>query len=71
MQRKNVVSSNLKSVGYDEDSNILEIEFLSGGIYQYFNVPHNVHAGLMNASSHGTYFDRSVKKAGFKYKRLR
>jgi hypothetical protein len=70
MKRTSVVSSNLKSVGYDEENKILEIEFLHGGVYQYFDVPKSVYDGLMNASSHGQYFDRNVKKAGYRYKKI-
>lgn len=33
MERENVSSSNLASVGYDEENEILEIEFNHGGIY--------------------------------------
>lgn len=71
MQRTNVESSNLKSVGYDEKNSILEIEFLHGGLYQYYSVPKSVYEGLMSADSHGKYFDRNVKKAGYRYKRIR
>jgi hypothetical protein len=56
-----VRSSNVASVGYDAENSILEIEFQDGGIYQYFRVPQNVHAGLMSASSKGSYFARYVK----------
>ena len=71
MERKKVSSSNLASVGYDDVNEILEIEFLNGGIYQYFEIPALVHKGLMDASSHGTYFDRYIKKAGYKYRKIR
>ena len=39
MNRKPVRSSNISSIGYDSESKTLEIEFHSGGVYQYFNVP--------------------------------
>lgn len=71
MERLRVSSSNLASVGYDETNEILEIEFNHGGIYQYFDVPSSVYEGLMNASSHGTYFDSNIKKAGYRYKKIR
>jgi len=71
MIRTSVSSSNLASVGYDSGQSILEIEFRSGWMYQYFNVPYEVYSGLMNASSHGRYFDRNVKKAGYRYTRIR
>ncbi|MBD3329520.1 KTSC domain-containing protein [Candidatus Dojkabacteria bacterium] len=69
MQRVKVQSSNLASVGYDENSNTLEIEFHSSGIYQYFNVPKNVYDGLMSASSHGQYFDQNIKGV-YQYKKV-
>lgn len=71
MERASVNSSNLASVGYDQANEILEIEFNNGGIYQYFDVPPSVHTGLMNASSHGTYFDRNIKKAGYRFRKIR
>lgn len=61
MDRTPVSSSNLRSVGYDQDDQILEIEFNSGGVYRYFGVPSNIHADLMNASSHGKYFHSKIK----------
>jgi hypothetical protein len=61
MERKPVDSSDLKSVGYDPDTMILEIEFNSGGVYQYKQVPSRIHAGLMSASSHGSYFHANIR----------
>ena len=66
-----VQSSNLAGVGYDASSQSLYIEFLNGGLYQYHSVPSHVHSGLMNASSHGQYFDQYVKKAGYKFTKIR
>jgi len=70
MERVPVQSSNLASVGYDSANMVLEIEFLKGGIYQYSNVPSDVHDGLMSAGSKGTYFDQNIKKAGYSYNRV-
>jgi len=70
MKRQSVNSSNLASVGYDSASSTLEIEFHSGGVYQYLNVPVSIYNGLMNASSHGQYFDAYVKKAGYRFKKI-
>jgi hypothetical protein len=61
MTRISVQSSNLSSVGYDSENQILEIEFKKSGIYQYFKVPVNIYNGLMNASSHGEYFNAEIK----------
>ena len=70
MERDRVTSSNLASVGYDINSNTLEIEFNNGNIYQYYQVPQEVYHGLMNAPSHGTYFDLNIKKAGYSYSKI-
>ncbi len=70
MTRVPVTSSNIRSVGYDESTKTLEIEFNSGGVYQYFDVPSTIHAGLIAASSVGSYFDVNVKKAGYRYMRV-
>jgi hypothetical protein len=70
MNRTPVSSSNLASVGYDSNSQVLEIEFLHGGIYQYSGVPSPIFSGLMTASSHGSYFDQHVKKAGYSYSKV-
>ena len=61
MNRINVISSNLKSVGYDPITKILEIEFKSNKVYSYINVPKSVYDGLINASSHGKYFSTFIR----------
>jgi hypothetical protein len=69
MTRTPVQSSNLSSVGYDSENQILEIEFKKSGIYQYFKVPVNIYNGLMNASSHGEYFNAYIKNS-FSYNKV-
>jgi hypothetical protein len=61
MNRQAVSSSNIASIGYDADSQTLEIEFLNGGVYQYFDVPQYVYEELMNADSHGQYLAQNIK----------
>ena len=61
MIREEVKSTNIRSIGYEPESSTLEIEFHSGGIYQYFNVPQTSYNGLMSASSHGSYFHKYIK----------
>ena len=61
MPRRPVRSSNIASIGYDAGSNTLEVEFVTGAVYQYYNVPQSVYEGLMNAHSHGTYLAAQVK----------
>jgi hypothetical protein len=61
MDRIPVSSTDIAQIGYEADSQILEVEFLSGGVYQYSNVPPNVLDEFMAASSKGRYFNAFVK----------
>ncbi|WP_335991345.1 KTSC domain-containing protein [Acinetobacter bereziniae] len=71
MERKIVVSSNIRSIGYDSFYSRLEVEFLNGSIYQYFYVPSDLYIGLMNAGSHGEFLDVYIKKGGYAYIQIR
>lgn len=61
MEKIPVTSSNVESIGYDEDSSTLEIEFKNGATYQYFDVPENVFAELRDADSVGGYLAARIK----------
>lgn len=52
MNRTPVQSSNVVSIGYDAETQVLEIEFRSG-VYQYQGVPRQVFDGLLAADSVG------------------
>lgn len=62
MDRVPVRSSNMRSVGYDRETETLEVEFQSGDIYRYFHVPERVHEGLIRASSKGSYFHDNIRE---------
>lgn len=61
MQRQAVQSSNIQSIGYDASTRTLEIEFIKGGIYQYYSVDEIVHGQLMNAPSKGSFFQKHIR----------
>lgn len=63
MQRDPVSSTTLKSVGYDGELEILEVEFDYGDVYQYLDVPFEEYAGLMSADSRGSYFFHNIRGA--------
>lgn len=63
MERTSVNAGDLSSVGYDADTQTLEIEFRDGDIYQYHNVPFDIYNGLLHATSHEDYFQASVKNS--------
>ena len=56
-----VESTALSTIAYDDARDLLQLEFRSGAIYQYFDVPAAVHADLLRASSKGTYFRRMIR----------
>jgi len=61
LERQPVHSSNLRSVSYDEEKRNLEIEFHSGIIHQYQNVPSKIHTDLMKAASVGTFYTEHIR----------
>jgi hypothetical protein len=50
----------MSSIGYDSLRLLLEIEFVSGKVYQYENVPEHAYRELMVADSKGHYFEREI-----------
>lgn len=60
MQRELLQSSSLRSVGYDPETQTLEVEFQQGEIYQYLGVPEFLYRGLALARSKGKFFNRNV-----------
>lgn len=63
MDREPVSSSSLVSVGYDPTSEKLEVEFKSGLVYEYYNVPQFVYDQLMQAPSIGAFFNAQVRNS--------
>lgn len=49
---------------------ILEVEFLNGSIYQYYDVPEALYEGIMSAESHGKYLNEYIKKGGYRFERV-
>ena len=69
MQRYSVASSNIASVGYNSTSETLEVEFLNGSIYQYYNVSENMYDRLMTEGSKGRFLNTYIKNA-YPYSRV-
>jgi hypothetical protein len=61
MNRTPVSSSNVASVGYDPNTMTLEVEFIDGSVYQYFDVPETVYQELMRASSIGHFMHANIR----------
>ena len=54
-------SSNIARFAYDEQNLVLKVDFIHGGIYDYFDVPIHVFEGMRNAASKGQYLAREIK----------
>lgn len=63
MQREPVESTTVRSMGYESESRILEIEFQSEAVYQYLDVPEAVYKELRKAESKGKYFNGEIRDA--------
>ncbi|VFQ47442.1 KTSC domain-containing protein [Desulfoluna butyratoxydans] len=61
MDRKNIESSMIRSIGYDSSNSTLEIEFNSGAVWQYFDVPETLWYEFEGAESQGKFFHREIK----------
>jgi hypothetical protein len=62
MERKRVGSGSIRSVGYDERSRTLEVEFTSGSIVQYANVPTEVHRRFLAAPTLASFFRDNIEE---------
>ncbi len=70
MQVQPVESSMIRAIGYDAGSRTLQVEFSSGAVYHYFDVPPEEHAALLQAESHGQHFLAHVRDR-YRYARVR
>lgn len=61
MQRSPVTSESIAAIGYDAKTQTLEVEFVGGSLYQYFDVPQHVHEAFMQAESKGSFLNGSIK----------
>ncbi|MDC7785095.1 KTSC domain-containing protein [Rhodoplanes sp. TEM] len=69
MNRDPVSSSNLASVGYDEPSETLEVEFKNGTVYQYYNVGAALYQQFCEAPSKGQFLNAYIRNA-YPYSRV-
>lgn len=76
--RTPVDSSQIASIGYDLESQSLDVEFKSWKtgqpttVYRYSNITPKMHENLVNAESIGRFFGTEIKKypGNFPYRKL-
>lgn len=62
MDRAPVDSSAIASIGYAPEDQLLEVEFCSGRVYQYLDVPAAEHENLIAADSIGRWFNKHIRE---------
>ncbi|MCZ2840064.1 KTSC domain-containing protein [Modestobacter sp. VKM Ac-2985] len=61
MLRTAVQSSNIATVGYDEEQQLLELVFRDGRVYHFLEVPPERVLSLLRAESKGRFFNAEIK----------
>jgi hypothetical protein len=64
-----VSSSNIESIGYDEQNEQVYVRFLNGSLYVYKGVPLHEFENLRDAPSLGSYLHRNYKNV-YPYERI-
>src|SRR4030095_11532140 len=59
--RQPVHSHALAAVGYSKRLHALEVEFVSGAVYRYSNVPPQIYRDLLTATSKAQFYDTNVR----------
>ena len=62
MQMTNILSTTIDSIGYNNKTSSLRINFKNMTVYEYSDVPSNVYADLMRASSKGRYVKANISE---------
>jgi hypothetical protein len=63
MLRDPVDSSTIAAIGYDDEREILEIEFVAGTVYRFLGVSEEVFDTFSRARSLGRFFNERIKDA--------
>ena len=51
----------IRSYGFDTSISTLEVEFNSGAIWQYFDVPESLYYEMQSAGSYGKFFNTNIR----------
>lgn len=58
---KDVESSNISRIAYDDINEALYVKYKQGTEYRYLNVPKKIYEDLSNAESKGSYMNSQIK----------
>jgi hypothetical protein len=54
-------SSNIKACRYDRSMQLLFIEFTSGSVYVFWQIPWSIYMQFRRAKSHGSFFTWNIR----------
>jgi len=60
VERTPVSSSLIRSIAYDADARILEVELVEGQLYRYRDVSPFIYEGLLASKSKGAFFNKRI-----------
>jgi hypothetical protein len=61
IRRRRVVSTAVRTVGYDRARAVLQVEVIDGSVYDYVGVPQQEYDTFMNAASKGQHYNWVIK----------
>lgn len=70
MVNQMVISSEIEWIGYEAYRNMLQVEFIEGGIYQYDDVPESLYREFLDAPSHLQFLENRIK-GKYAYRKVR
>ena len=70
MEGQHGSSLNIAFSGYDLVGMLVEIEFLSGSDFRYYDVAQSVYHGVMAVGSQGKCLSVYIKKGGYRYTKI-
>jgi hypothetical protein len=59
--RQPIASTAIAKIGYSKRRHILEIEFVNGTVYRYFDVSPSVYRDLLSAESKARFYDFNIR----------
>jgi|ASRM01.1.fsa_nt_gi hypothetical protein len=61
MERTEVVAGDVAAIGYEPLDEILEIEFNNLCVFNFFEVPNNIHEEFITSEDHDHYFESFIE----------
>lgn len=55
-----VVSTVFRTIGYDSEMRLLDVEFQKGSVFRYFDVPAHVYSELLRSEVKGQFYQKHI-----------